>query len=114
MTIIDELFVKAANGRYLVIATPYSGQVDLYRKEMLDISRKLGCDFADLSEVISVDAFQPRDARMVILDMVLSSTKTVSDLGFLASTERMTVLLTRAHEFFLVVGKGDIVQEAQY
>jgi AAA domain len=120
MDLLHALFLKTEDGkpfvpfRDMVIIAASSGQVELYEKEMLNFARTGGWNYEDMPEVFNGDAFQSRDARFVIFDMVIASTKTKSDLGFLSDEKRMTVLLTRAREFLFIVGRGDITLESQY
>ena len=68
----------------LVIITPYNGQMKLYEAEMLNVATRLGCNYEDLPECVSLDSYQSRDSRFVILDTVIDSTKEASDVGFLS------------------------------
>ncbi|ERF69339.1 hypothetical protein EPUS_09343 [Endocarpon pusillum Z07020] len=99
MLFLEDMFIKTADGKPfipfndVVIVSPYAEQIIEYQKEKVNLARRLGCNSEDLPEAITGDAFHSRDARMVIFDIVVSSTKTKSDLGFLESDRRMTVLL---------------------
>lgn len=107
----------SAKSRVAVI-TPYAQQSRLLTKQF---SEELGPRFADLVEVNTVDAFQGREANIVIFSAVRAAGS--HGIGFLADVRRMNVALTRAKHFLFVICRcesivvnpywGDLVQHAR-
>ena len=74
-----------------MIITPYAAQVQLI------LSHRSG------KEVHTVDSFQGREARVVVLSIVRDGSK---GLGFWADARRLTVALTRARTRLIIIATG--------
>lgn len=102
----------------VAIITPYSQQANLLRRYFRDL---LGDDFARFVEVNTVDAFQGREANIVIFSAVRAAGS--HGIGFLSDVRRMNVALTRAKHFLFVIARcksigvnpywNDLVQHAK-
>ena len=75
------------------VITPYSAQVGRLRRGL-----PAGI------EVASVNAFQGREKRAIVMSFVRSNAR--GELGFLSDPRRLTVALTRARELLVLVGDG--------
>jgi senataxin len=84
----------------VAVITPYSQQVGLLRRYFSDL---LGKDFSKLIEVNTVDAFQGREAKIVIFSAVRAAGS--HGIGFLSDVRRMNVALTRARHFLFVISR---------
>ena len=102
----------------IAIITPYSQQSGLLKRTFL---KALGTDFDRLVEVNTVDAFQGREANIVIFSAVRASGS--HGIGFLSDVRRMNVALTRAKYFLFIIARcksitvnpywRDLVEHAQ-
>jgi len=90
---------KSTNTRVAVI-TPYAQQAALLRRTF---SNSLGHDFERFVEISSVDAFQGREANIVIFSCVRAAGS--KGIGFLSDVRRMNVALTRAKHFLFVIAR---------
>lgn len=86
-------------GRVAVI-TPYSQQASLLRKQFNNL---LGGNYSRFVEVNTVDAFQGREANIVIFSAVRAAGS--HGIGFLSDVRRMNVALTRAKHFLFVIAR---------
>lgn len=84
----------------VAVITPYSQQAALLRRVF---SQQLGPDYAHSVEVNTVDAFQGREANMVIFSCVRAAGS--RGIGFLSAVRRMNVALTRAKHFLFVIAR---------
>ena len=82
------------------VVTPYQAQVRRIRK-------RLGSRFRDV-EVSSVDGYQGREKRVIIISTVRSNHG--GNLGFVEDVCRANVALTRAKDGLIVVGDGSTLQ----
>ena len=89
----------SAQSRVAVI-TPYSQQAKLLRRFFHDL---LGKEFERFVEVNTVDAFQGREAKIVIFSAVRAAGS--HGIGFLSDVRRMNVALTRAKHFLFVIAR---------
>jgi senataxin len=102
----------------VAVITPYSQQANLLRRYFGD---SLGNNYAKYVEVNTVDAFQGREAKIVIFSAVRAAGS--HGIGFLSDVRRMNVALTRAKHFLFVIARcesivvnpywGDLVQHAR-
>jgi senataxin len=107
----------SAQSRVAVI-TPYSQQASLLKRCFGDL---LGKDYEKFVEVSTVDAFQGREAKIVIFSAVRAAGS--RGIGFLSDVRRMNVALTRAKNFLFVIARcqsivvnpywNDLVQHAR-
>jgi len=81
----------------ITIITPYKAQIQLY--EAL-LERELG-DAGKSILIATVDGYQGGQNRAVIFDAVRSNAE--NDIGFMTDLRRLTVALTRAEEFMVVI-----------
>ncbi|KAG7374539.1 DNA helicase [Nitzschia inconspicua] len=84
----------------VAVITPYAQQAGLLRRCFGDV---LGKEFAKLIEVNTVDAFQGREAKIVIFSAVRAAGS--HGVGFLSDVRRMNVALTRAKHFLFVIAR---------
>ena len=89
----------SARSRVAVI-TPYAQQALLLRRLF---SQHLGPEFQRLVEVNTVDAFQGREANIVIFSCVRAAGS--QGIGFLSDVRRMNVAITRAKFFLFVIAR---------
>jgi senataxin len=80
--------------------TPYAQQAALLRRTF---SNCLGAGYERFVEVSSVDAFQGREANIVIFSCVRAAGS--KGIGFLSDVRRMNVALTRAKNFLFVIAR---------
>ena len=102
----------------VAIITPYAQQSNLLRQIFGDA---LGPRFGDSVEINTVDAFQGREANIVIFSAVRAAGS--HGIGFLSDVRRMNVALTRAKHFLFVIARcesivinpywNDLVQHAR-
>jgi senataxin len=107
----------SAQSRVAVI-TPYSQQASLLKRCFGD---SLGKNYEKFVEVSTVDAFQGREANIVIFSAVRAAGS--HGIGFLSDVRRMNVALTRAKNFLFVIARcqsivvnpywNDLVQHAR-
>ena len=84
----------------VAVITPYAQQARLLRKSFTDA---LGQRYTDFVEVNTVDAFQGREANIVIFSAVRAAGS--HGIGFLSDVRRMNVALTRAKHFLFVIAR---------
>jgi senataxin len=88
----------------VAVITPYAQQCKLLRRSFADL---LGPKFEALVEVNTVDAFQGREASIVIFSAVRAAGS--RGIGFLSDVRRMNVALTRAKHFLFVIARCESV-----
>ena len=87
---------KAQEGEAIIgVAAPYRAQVDLLRELLPNV------------EALSIDAWQGREARLMIVSTVRSNS--YQQLGFLRDQRRANVVLTRAQEGLILIGNKDML-----
>lgn len=84
----------------VAVITPYAQQCKLLRQYFTDC---LGRNYRDSVEVNTVDAFQGREANIVIFSAVRAAGS--HGIGFLSDVRRMNVALTRAKHFLFVIAR---------
>jgi len=89
----------SAKSRVAVI-TPYAQQAALLRRTF---ANSVGTDYERFVEVNTVDAFQGREANIVIFSCVRAAGS--KGIGFLSDVRRMNVALTRAKHFLFVIAR---------
>jgi AAA domain len=120
MELMRDLWFQPIGGSILtaftevVIITPYNAQCAKYEHALNNAARKYGYHRRDMPRVYTGDSYQSREVDCVILDTVISSTRTKKDIGFLDDDKRMTVLMTRARKLMFIVGHGAISEGKQY
>jgi len=86
----------------LAIITPYRDQVQALERRLSEHA----------SRISTVDRFQGREADIVVAslvrDRVRPMSSPVSSVGFLAEPARINVMLSRARELLIVVGRLDL------
>jgi senataxin len=88
----------------VAVITPYSQQANLLKRYFCD---SLGSNFARFVEVNTVDAFQGREAKIVIFSAVRAAGS--HGIGFLSDIRRMNVALTRAKHFLFVIARCESI-----
>lgn len=84
----------------VALITPYSQQASLLKRLF---KNQLGNEFARFVEINTVDAFQGREANIVIFSAVRAAGS--HGIGFLSDVRRMNVALTRAKHFLFVIAR---------
>lgn len=93
----------------VAIITPYAQQANLLRNAFND---KLGPEYERYVEINTVDAFQGREANIVIFSAVRASEN--KGIGFLSDVRRMNVALTRAKYFLFVIARVQSIVKNPY
>ena len=94
----------------VAVITPYSQQVKVLRGLFSDL---LGENqYKNLVEINTVDAFQGREANIVIFSAVRAGSG--KSIGFLSDVRRMNVALTRAKHFLFVIARCDSITVNPY
>ena len=88
----------------VAVITPYAQQCRLLRQSF---ENELGRDFESSVEVNTVDAFQGREANIVIFSAVRAAGS--RGIGFLSDVRRMNVALTRAKHFLFVIARCESI-----
>mmetsp|Transcript_14860 Transcript_14860/g.42847 ORF Transcript_14860/g.42847 Transcript_14860/m.42847 type:complete len:1072 (-) Transcript_14860:2242-5457(-) len=84
----------------VAVITPYAQQASALRRMF---SQHLGPDFHKHVEINTVDAFQGREAPIVIFSCVRAGGS--KGIGFLSDVRRMNVAITRAKHFLFVIAR---------
>ncbi|KAL7436987.1 hypothetical protein ACHAXM_005409 [Skeletonema potamos] len=88
----------------IAVITPYNGQVELLRKQLLPTIPTL--------EIRSVDGFQGGEREAVVLSLVRSSDRGGRDgIGFLRDARRLNVAVTRAKRHCAVICDVETVSQ---
>ena len=85
----------------VALITPYSQQVGLLKRMF---ENRFGSGYAKIVDISTVDAFQGKEANIVIFSCVRGFSKGVG-IGFLSDVQRMNVALTRAKHFLFVIAR---------
>jgi hypothetical protein len=88
----------------VAVITPYAQQAGLLRRSFEEL---LGPQYAKFVEVNTVDAFQGREANIVIFSCVRAAGS--KGIGFLSDVRRMNVALTRAKHFLFVIARCESI-----
>jgi senataxin len=88
----------------VAVITPYAQQARMLREYFGDA---LGPNYEKFVEVNTVDAFQGREANIVIFSAVRAAGS--HGIGFLSDVRRMNVALTRAKHFLFVIARCDSI-----
>ena len=91
----------------IAVITPYNGQVEVLRLELLTEFPKL--------EIRSVDGFQGGEREAVVLSLVRSSDRGgLNGIGFLRDKRRLNVAVTRAKRHCAVICDCDTVSQNDF
>lgn len=105
---LHSLLVRITQGQVtqsrVAVITPYSQQVSLLRRVFRE---KLGKSYERLVEINTVDAFQGREANVVIFSAVRAAGS--HGVGFLSDVRRMNVALTRAKHLLIVIARCESI-----
>lgn len=93
----------------VAIITPYSQQSNLLKRMFRNV---MGNDFTRFVEINTVDAFQGREANIVIFSAVRAAGS--HGIGFLSDVRRMNVALTRAKHFLFILARCKSIQVNPY
>jgi senataxin len=91
------------------IITPYKSQLQELKTQF---SRRYGQDITNVVEFNTTDAFQGREAEVIIFSCVRASPS--GGVGFLQDIRRMNVGLTRAKSSLWVLGNSDSLVRGEY
>ncbi|KAG5673966.1 hypothetical protein PVAND_003962 [Polypedilum vanderplanki] len=100
---INFILKRGLNGNVVTekdigIISPYRGQRDRMIEELGDRGLEIG----------TVDAFQGKEKKIIILSCVRSGT---THVGFLRNEKRLNVSLTRAHSLLIIIGNAETLQK---
>ena len=101
--LINEYDIKEED---IGIITPYAAQVSLL------ISKLRGEENLQNVEIATVDGFQGREKRVVIISMVRSNEQ--GEVGFLSDKRRLNVSITRAKQLLAIVGDADTLNGNEF
>lgn len=94
------------NGPTLAVITPYRDQLRLLQARLSE----------HVGRIHTIDGFQGREADIVVASLVRDRLKpdasVAQTVGHVASPERINVLLSRARELLVIVGRMDIFASA--
>lgn len=93
----------------VAIITPYAQQSGLLKRTF---NNALGNNASRLVEINTVDAFQGREANIVIFSAVRAAGS--HGIGFLSDVRRMNVALTRAKHFLFIVARCQSIKVNPY
>jgi hypothetical protein len=95
------LLLQGYKATQITVLTPYSGQVKLLRQEFkaLDI---------DSIYITSVDNYQGEENDIIILSLVRSNKQGI--IGFLSTSNRICVALSRAKWGFYMIGNATLLE----
>lgn len=102
---IQRLIQRSVLVKDIIVISPYARQVQNL-KQLLAQEVTLGL------EIGTVDAFQGREAQVVVVDLVRMNENT--EIGFLKEIRRMNVALTRAKRLLMVVGDSATIGKHPY
>ena len=85
----------------IAVITPYMQQVFVIKRLF---EEKYGLSYTRCVDISTVDAFQGKEANIVILSCVRGASRGVG-IGFLSDVQRMNVALTRAKHFLFVIAR---------
>lgn len=91
------------------IITPYKSQLRELKNRFIN---RYGADIGDAIDFNTTDAFQGREAEIIIFSCVRASP--AGGIGFLQDIRRMNVGLTRAKSSLWVLGNSDSLSRGQY
>ena len=104
---VNSLISLGLRAEDLAVITPYNGQVELLRKQLLPKIPKL--------EIRSVDGFQGGEREAVVLSLVRSSERGgIDGIGFLRSARRLNVAVTRAKRHCAVICDVETVSQDHF
>ena len=107
IAICEKLVItKTANAHDIAVITPYRQQVNLLRQEL---KKLLELEHIDVD---TIDGFQGREKRIVILSCVRGSSQQ-GTIGFLSNPQRMNVALTRAKDALIIIAKCSSIEVIQ-
>lgn len=101
---LNSLSAGLSSQSRVAIITPYSQQSNLLKKMFRNT---LGDDFTRFVEINTVDAFQGREANIVIFSAVRAAGS--HGIGFLSDVRRMNVALTRAKFFLFILARCESI-----
>jgi superfamily I DNA and/or RNA helicase len=91
-------------GPSLAVLTPYRNQVEVLRKKMSEHH----------AQIFTVDGYQGREADIVVASLVRDRIRTdsgpIGNVGHLAVPNRINVMLSRARELLVLVGRIDLYE----
>jgi helicase MOV-10 len=102
-----DLLTNGVNGK--AVDETDVGIISPYRAQRDRIVDHPDFDYQNV-EVGTVDSFQGREKKIVILSTVQSQTR---NIGFLSNKKRLNVALTRAQSLLIIVGNPETLQKSQ-
>lgn len=98
----QHLLLQGYTSKQLTVLTAYSGQVKLIRQEIRSLIGQTASIY-----VTSVDNYQGEENDIILLSLVRSNSKGV--IGFLSTSNRICVALSRAKIGMFIVGNGRLL-----
>lgn len=106
---LNRIAKKELENFRIAVITPYGQQLNILKKLF---NKEKGSSFLQKIEVNTVDAFQGREADIIIFSCVRASKS--KGIGFLNDVRRMNVALTRAKHFLFVIARVDSIMVNPY
>lgn len=95
----------ASRGLSLAVLTPYRNQVEVLQKKMTEHH----------TQIFTIDGFQGREADIVVASLVRDRIRTdsgpIGNAGHLAVDNRINVMLSRARELLVLVGRIELYEK---
>jgi cold shock CspA family protein len=98
----NHLILQGYTSKQITVLTAYSGQVKLIRQEIRSL---IGVNASIY--VTSVDNYQGEENDIILLSLVRSNTKGI--IGFLSTSNRICVALSRAKIGMYIIGNGGLL-----
>jgi AAA domain/R3H domain len=104
---VRKLLAMGVPADQIAVITPYNGQVEILRLDLLPEAPQL--------QIRSVDGFQGGEREAVVLSLVRSSRRGGGDgIGFLRDDRRLNVAVTRAKRHCCVVCDSETVSQSPF
>ncbi|MDA9101104.1 AAA domain-containing protein [Omnitrophica bacterium] len=106
----EQLLKSGINAPEIALISPYRAQVKWLASQIIRDSEAI--DSSAFPEIDSIDAFQGREKKAVIVSLVRSNQ--TGKIGFLSDIRRMNVALTRAKQKLIVVGDSATISSLKF
>jgi len=88
----------------IVVITPYRDQVKYYQQCFTARASEVGLKIEDFPKVTTFDNFRGKEARVVILDLVVTCADNKHGMGIVGDECRSNLACTRARDTLIMVG----------
>jgi len=105
------LMLQGYQSSQITVLTAYAGQVRMLRSEIRKLEPPEGSIYSGIDKVYitSVDNYQGEENDIILLSLVRSNPKKI--IGFLNTSNRICVALSRARQGMYIVGNGYMLSE---